>query len=298
MPRSMPIFMSVLNRSLLRDTLDLRAEIEELAFDVLIPPPNVVRAVNRARPVGRQRGEDQRRAGAQVADLDLGAVERRPALDRGVVRVERCSIWAPIRSQLGQPLEAVLEDRLVDRATCRWPGSAARRSAAGGPSRGPGRARSRCRTAGSRRPSRPRRVDLDRGRRRRTGHAGPLEHVEERAHVVARRALERDLAAGDRGRHEERAGLDPVGHDVVLGAAQAALAVDLDRVRVACARRRRPSSGGTRSGRRPPAPGRPGRMTVWPSARVAASIAFSVPITVTWGSGSRVPRSRPGASAK
>ena len=28
-------------------------------------------------PVGRERGQDQRRAGAQVADLELGAVQRR-----------------------------------------------------------------------------------------------------------------------------------------------------------------------------------------------------------------------------
>ena len=48
--------------------------------------------------------------------------------------------------------------------------------------------------------------------------------------MVARRALERHLAAGDGGRDDERAGLDAVGHHVVLGAAQAALALDLDRV--------------------------------------------------------------------
>ena len=41
-----------------------------------------------------------------------------------------------------------------------------------------------------------------------------------------------------------------------------------------------------------------GRMVVWPSARVAASIAFSVPITVTNGNSTSVPRRRPGAAAK
>ena len=49
--------------------------------------------------------------------------------------------------------------------------------------------------------------------------------------MVARRALEGDVAAGDRGGDDERARLDAVGQDVVLGAAQAALALDDDRVR-------------------------------------------------------------------
>ena len=40
-----------------------------------------------------------------------------------------------------------------------------------------------------------------------------------------------------------------------------------------------------------------GRITVWPSARVAASIAFSVPMTDTNGKRISVPRSRPGALA-
>ena len=41
-----------------------------------------------------------------------------------------------------------------------------------------------------------------------------------------------------------------------------------------------------------------GRMTVWPSARVAASIAFSVPMTDTNGKRTSPPRSRPGDVAK
>ena len=51
------------------------------------------------------------------------------------------------------------------------------------------------------------------------------------AEVVARRALEGHAPAGDGRRHDERAGLDPVGNDPVLGAAQALAALDLDRVR-------------------------------------------------------------------
>ena len=101
--------------------------------------------------------------------------------------------------------------------------------------------------------------------------------------MVARRALEGHPAAGHGRRHDERAGLDPVGHDPVLAAAQALAAVDLDRVRARSARPRRPSSGGTRSGRRPRAPRRPGGSSSVPSARTAASIAFSVPITDTNG---------------
>ena len=41
-----------------------------------------------------------------------------------------------------------------------------------------------------------------------------------------------------------------------------------------------------------------GRMTVWPSARVAASIAFSVPMTETNGKVTSAPRRRPGDVAK
>ena len=67
--------------------LDPRAEIEELPFDVLIPSADLVGAVDEARPVRHQRGQNQRRARPQVADLDLRAVERCGPLDRGVVAV-------------------------------------------------------------------------------------------------------------------------------------------------------------------------------------------------------------------
>jgi hypothetical protein len=62
--------------------------------------------------------------------------------------------------------------------------------------------------------------------------AGSLEDLEEGDHVVARRPRERDPTAGDRTRDRERPGLDPVGDHVMLGAAETAFAVDLDRVRV------------------------------------------------------------------
>ena len=48
--------------------------------------------------------------------------------------------------------------------------------------------------------------------------------------MVARRALERDLAAGDGRGDDERPGLDPVGDHAVLRAAEALAALDLDRV--------------------------------------------------------------------
>ena len=48
------------------------------------------------------------------------------------------SICAPELAELREPLEPVLEDRLVDARGARWPGSAGRRPAAGGRSRGPG----------------------------------------------------------------------------------------------------------------------------------------------------------------
>ena len=64
-------------------------------------------------PVGRQRGQDQRRARAQVADLHLRAVQRRATGDDRVMGVHDVDLGAH-PAKLGQPLEAVLEDRLVD----------------------------------------------------------------------------------------------------------------------------------------------------------------------------------------
>ena len=61
--------------------------------------------------------------------------------------------------------------------------------------------------------------------------ADRAQDLEEGAQVVAGRALERHLAAGDGGRDHERARLDAIGQHLVLGAAQPALAVDHDRVR-------------------------------------------------------------------
>ena len=80
----------------------------------------------------------------------------------------------------------------------------------------------------------------------------------------------------------------------VLGAAQPSAALHLDAVGRACARPRRPSR--CRKSMRSSTSGSwaAGQMVVWPSARVAASIAFSVPITVTPGNITAAPRRRPG----
>ena len=198
-------------------------------------------------------------------------------------------------AELGQPLEAVLEDRLVDVRGARRLGQQDATSAAGGRSRGPGRARSRCRPA--RKPAgAERRRRRPRSCRRRSATPTPARSsdVEERRQVVARRARQGDLAAGHRAGDGERARLDAVGHDVVLGAAQA----------LAC-RGPRSCRGTVRSTSAPifwrkairsstSGSWAAGRMTVWPSARVAASIAFSVPMTDT--NGKRI--SRPAEAAR
>ena len=90
------------------------------------------------------------------------------------------------------------------------------------------------------------------------------------------------------GRDGERPGLDPVRHHVVVGAAQPALALDLDRVRGGA-----PHVGAhlLQEGDQVVDLGLLGRGPddVWPSARVAASIAFSVPMTDTNGNRTSVP---------
>ena len=101
--------------------------------------------------------------------------------------------------------------------------------------------------------------------------------------MVARARLERHVAAGDRGGDDERARLDAIGHDAVLRAAQAALALDHDRCRAPSARPRRPSSGAAAIRSSTSGSRAAGRIVVRPSASVAARIAFSVPITVTCG---------------
>src|SRR5207244_3543251 len=111
--------------------------------------------------------------------------------------------------ELAEELEAVLEDRLVDPAR---PGRLGEQDAR--------RWLEVRREAGIRRGRHvhgaiaavPEGVAayLDRVAAALDAHPCPAEDVEERLEVVARRAAQRDVAAGDRGRHDERAGLDPV----------------------------------------------------------------------------------------
>src|SRR3954466_2991035 len=88
-------------------TDDAGAQLLELAVDVLIPPLDVVRAVDQGRTVCRERGEDQRRPGAQVADRRLAAVQPRRTVDGGAVRVEDVDL-RPELAQLGEAFDAVL----------------------------------------------------------------------------------------------------------------------------------------------------------------------------------------------
>ena len=73
-------------------------------------------------------------------------------------------------------------------------------------------------------------VDLDRVLAARDADAGAAHRLDEGAEVLARGTGERDLAARDGAGDDERAGLDPVGDDPVLRAAQPFLALDLDGV--------------------------------------------------------------------
>ncbi len=66
----------------------------------------------------------------------------------------------------------------------------------------------------------------------RSADAGPVEDGEERLEVLGPGAVEGDVAAGDGRRDGERPGLDAIGHDPVVGAAEALAALDLDRVGV------------------------------------------------------------------
>ena len=66
-------------------------------------------------PVAGQGGQDERGAGAQVADLDVLAVEPGRSGDRRVMGVADVDLGAH-PGELAEELEAVLEDRLVDPA--------------------------------------------------------------------------------------------------------------------------------------------------------------------------------------
>ena len=74
---------------------------------------NVVRTVDGGGALRGQGRQDERGAGAQVADLDLGAVQARATVDRRVLGVDLRRLDAHL-ARLAEPLEPVLEDRFVD----------------------------------------------------------------------------------------------------------------------------------------------------------------------------------------
>ena len=229
------------------DALDPGAEVQELPLDVLIPAPDVVRAADRRGPLGRERGRGsatRRRAGRRSRRRRRGAW---PARGRRPAAGPSARSSAPIFGELAGPLEAVLEDRLVDLRVAVGLGQEHGRRAAGCRSRAPGTARSRCRPAC--RPPGPglARVDLHAvraaGRPRARPCPGPRRG---RRMVLAVGALEDHVAAGDARRDRERAGLDAIGHDVVLGARGGGACPRPRSCPGTCARPRRPSSAGTR----------------------------------------------------
>ena len=262
-------------------TGDARTQLLELAVDVLIPPLNVMRAVDQRGALGGQRGEDQRRAGAQVGDVRLGAAQGRGTEDRRVVRVLRSP---PGRRACPAPRATRAGPRRSPRGrvTCRWPASAARTRAAGGRSRGPGRAPSRCRTAAGRR-------GADRSRRSRSSAARRPPGRPTRpssstsASTCSQGAFSSVIlppvtAAATRNvpvsmRSETTVWLAPRSRRLPWTSIVSGL-VRFTSAPILCRKSMRSSTSGSCAA---------GRITVWPSARVAASIAFSVPITVTCG---------------
>src|SRR5215204_5710879 len=66
---------------------DTGTQLLELGVDVLIPPLNVMRAVDQRASVRGEGGEDQRGAGAQVTDGGLRPVQLRRPVDGRMVGV-------------------------------------------------------------------------------------------------------------------------------------------------------------------------------------------------------------------
>ena len=110
----MPIFMRLAVHEG-RFLLDAGAQVEELALDVLVAATDVMDAADGRAAVGSEGAEDERGAGAQVAHHELAAVEGRGPGDGGVMGVLDLDPGTHL-AEVRQPLEAILEDRLVDGA--------------------------------------------------------------------------------------------------------------------------------------------------------------------------------------
>ena len=148
--------------------------------------------------LGGEGGEDQRGAGAQVADLDLRAVEgRRPVIVAWCAST--MSIRAPIRrssashSRRSSKIVSWIRDVPVAWVSSTHVGGWRSVARPGYGAVSMSTARNPPSHSAVPSTSIVSAVAVDR-------HAGPLERLEERAQVVARRALERDPAAGHGGR--------------------------------------------------------------------------------------------------
>src|SRR5437867_3306482 len=233
-PRSIPIFIAgqsyrLRRRLESRAALDARPELDELVLDVLVAAFDVDGPLDDGRALGRESGKDEARPRPQVRNVELRPVKRGRSGDAAMVWVQELDPGAHAH-ELGGVLEAVLEDRLVDAAL----------AVRLGEQHGRGRLEVG-REAGIR-------TGLDRGRAVRAFvEAAPvdgdlstidvdpdpdtIEHPEERGERLARGALHAYLAAGHGRRQDEGAGLDAVGRDRVISAAEASDALHLDDVR-------------------------------------------------------------------
>ena len=198
----------------------------------------------------------------------LGAVERGRPGDARAALVEQLDIGAHLH-ELAGVVDAVLEDRLVDRRDAVAPGSAGRKAAPGSRWRSPDTD-----PCGRRPPAARRQSAAPGGGGRGIGLVGdpdPVADLEEGTEVLGSDAGERHVATRDGGGDGERLGLEPIADDHVLGARTAARRPRSRSGARRCARCAPPSSRALRSGRQLPARARrcrspSSRAPAWPQA--------------------------------
>src|SRR5258706_16170833 len=96
----------------LGDAPDARAERAEFVLDALVPAVEMVNAVDDGLPLADEPGDPEARGGTQVGGHDLGAAQRRNALDdRGVALDLDVGAQALELLHVHHP---VLEDRFGD----------------------------------------------------------------------------------------------------------------------------------------------------------------------------------------
>src|SRR6202163_342501 len=86
---------------------DVRTQPLELADDVLVATIQVIDVVEHGRPVGTERGDDERRAGPDVGHRDRAAMQRTGPGHDGAAALD--VDVGPELAQLGHMLEAVFE---------------------------------------------------------------------------------------------------------------------------------------------------------------------------------------------